>query len=117
MAESIRVKQAKVKTNVYRVVTQWICLGILTTLIILLSHCLHPFLASYGLGLLVLGGVAFVGGVGVFLVVLSIANAKTYLGLEANLAEIRTLLTFNTVVKAMTGYVDLDASFEAKKLN
>ena len=57
---------------------------------------------------------AIVGGLGGFAVVSTVANAKACLALEANLSEIRTLLKFNTVAKAMANYTDLNSSVNKK---
>lgn len=116
IAESISAKQAFVKTTAIRVITQWVLLGLATFLWTLLAnYLLYPLLACHGLGLLVMMGVAGAGAGAVFLVILMMSNAMTSLSLEANLSEIRTLLKFNTVARAMATYGSPNTSFVTKK--
>lgn len=67
------------------------------------SHYLYPALAVCGLGWLGMLTMATMGGLGVYRVIVTVVNAKTKLALEANLNEIRTLLKFSTVARAVPG--------------
>ena len=104
LASNIRAKQALVKTTPYKVVTQWVQLGMAVVLLTLVtSYLLHFHPSGYwGLAFVLLGGMAGAGALAIFLVVRSVHNGKTYLCLEANLTEIKTLLTFHTVARAAT---------------
>ena len=104
LANRIRDQHSQLKTTGYRGVAQWVLLALLTLLLSLLTnHYLHHLLAPYGLGWLLLELMAVVGALGVYRVVATIVNAKSYLGMEAHLTEIGTLLKYNSVAKSRLG--------------
>jgi hypothetical protein len=93
-------------TTSNKVVMQWVLLGVAVFLVALFtSYFLHAFLIrSWVLALVFMVAMEGVGGLAVFTVVRTVEDAKTYLRLEANLMEIRTQLTFHTLVKGTNGY-------------
>ena len=99
LADNIRAKQAPVRTTPKCIITWWILVGVITVLLApFVEYCLHGFLAAYGLGWVLFMGMAGVGALGILLVVMTVADARTNLALEANLTEIQTLLKFSIVL-------------------
>lgn len=93
---------------------QWVLIGLFTFLLGLFLNYFVHLLVPFSMQWVLLEAMAVVGGLGGFLVASTVANAKACLSLEANLSEIRTLLKFNTVAKAMASYTDLNSSVTKK---
>ena len=102
IADNIRAKQSSVKSTPKRIISLWVIIfAFLLLLSPIIDYSLHQFFSPYGLGWLLFAGMAGLGGLGGFVVVVTLANARTYHALEANLSDIRTLLKFNTIIKIM----------------
>lgn len=93
MAGDLRSKQSFYKITPLVAISQWVGVVISILLLSFLMHAyIHNLLASHGVGCISFMIMGTFGAIGMTLVVHTIVTRGNYLALEANLAELKTVL-------------------------